>query len=136
MDPRSRATFLALMLAQAAHSVEEFVFRLYDVFAPARFLSGLVSSDLGRGFALLNAGIVVFGFWCYAAWVRPGHPWARAIAWSWACLELGNGIGHSLLALARGSYFPGVATAPLLLGLSIALMRRLGATSGRASGLE
>jgi len=63
------------------------------------------------------------------------HPWARAIAWSWACLELGNGIGHSLLALARGSYFPGVATAPLLLGLSIALMRRLGATSGRASGL-
>jgi hypothetical protein len=57
---------------------------------------------------------------------------ARAVAWSWACLELANGLGHSLLTVARGSYFPGVATVPLLLGLSIASMRRLAATSPRA----
>ena len=30
-------------------------------------------------------------------------------------LELGNGIGHSVMALSRGGYFPGVATAPFLL---------------------
>jgi hypothetical protein len=30
MDRQSRAAFLALIVAQAAHSVEEYVFRLYD----------------------------------------------------------------------------------------------------------
>ena len=51
MGSRGRTAFLALIAAQAAHSTEECVFRLYDVFAPARFISGLFSSDLARGFA-------------------------------------------------------------------------------------
>jgi len=33
--------FLALIVAQAAHSIEEYVFRLFEVLAPARFISGL-----------------------------------------------------------------------------------------------
>ena len=40
-----------LILAQAAHSTEEYVFRLFDVFAPARFVSSLVSDNLAVGFA-------------------------------------------------------------------------------------
>jgi hypothetical protein len=44
-----RAGFLILILTQAAHSVEEYVFRLYDVLAPARFISGLFSADLPTG---------------------------------------------------------------------------------------
>ena len=118
VSPRSRWAFLALILAQAAHSIEEYVFRLFDVFAPARFVSSLVSSDLAVGFALVNAGLVLFGLWCYAARMRPDQPSARAFAGFWTVLEFANGIGHCALALSRGGYFPGVATAPMLLGLS------------------
>jgi hypothetical protein len=125
MDFRSRTAFLALIVVQAAHSIEESVFRLFDVFAPARFISGLLSSDPARGFAIGNIALVLFGVWCYVARVRPGLPSARGLAWAWALLELGNGIGHSAFALARGGYFPGVATAPLLLALSLYLIARL-----------
>ncbi len=121
MNPRSRRTFLALILAQAAHSIEEYVFRLYDVFAPARFISGLISEDLTLGFAIFNAGLVLFGLLCYVAWVRPGHSAARGLAWFWILLELVNGVGHPAIALARGGYFPGVFTAPVLLALSLYL---------------
>jgi hypothetical protein len=36
-----------------------------------------------------------------------------------------NGIGHPLIALLRGEYFPGVMTAPLLLAASLYLGMRL-----------
>jgi len=125
MDSRSRAAFLALILAQAAHSIEEYVFRLFDVLAPARFISSLFSSDLSRGFAIANIGFVAFGAWCYVARVYRGHPSGRRWAWFWALLELGNAVGHSVFALDHGGYFPGVGTAPLLFGISIYLMARL-----------
>ena len=57
MSPRSRWAFLVLILAQTAHSTEEYVFRLFDEFAPARFVSSLVSDDLTAGFALVSAGL-------------------------------------------------------------------------------
>ena len=125
MDSKSRSAFLALILAQAAHSIEEYAFRLFDVLAPARFISSLFSSDLARGFAIANAGLVLFGAWCYLARVRHGRPSARRLAWFWALLELGNGLGHCAFALAYRGYFPGVVTAPLLLGISVYLIARL-----------
>ena len=130
-SPRSRWAFLALILAQVAHSIEEYVFRLFDVFAPARFVSGLVSNDLAFGVALINAGLVAFGLWCYFARVRSGHPSGRAFAWFWAGLEFVNGIGHSALAISSGGYFPGVATAPVLVGVSAYLSFKL-STAARA----
>jgi hypothetical protein len=42
--------FLFLILTQAAHSIEEYVTRLYQVFAPARFVSSLISNNLALGF--------------------------------------------------------------------------------------
>ena len=127
MDARTRGTFLALIVAQAAHSVKEYRFRLYDVFAPARLVSGIFSDDLRAGFALGNVLMVLFGTWCYAARVRPSHRSARAFAWFWSLLEVGNGIGHIFFALVRQSYFPGVATAPILLGIGSYLCTRLSA---------
>ena len=115
MERKGQVVFLLLILAQAAHSVEEYVTKLYEVFAPARFVSSLVSANLGVGFVVFNAGLVGFGLWCWAVPVRSGWPAARGLAWFWVILELGNGIGHSVLALSRRAYFPGVATAPLLL---------------------
>jgi len=115
MERRRRNAFLLLVLAQVAHSVEEYLTRLYEVFAPARFVSSLVSSDLAVGFLVVNATLVAFGLWCLAFPVRLQWPAARGLAWGWALVELANGSGHVLLAISRGGYFPGAITAPLLL---------------------
>ena len=125
MDSRSRFAFLILVVVQAMHSVEEYVFRLYDVFGPARFVSGLVSNDLRTGFAVVNMGLVALGIWCYLARVRPAHVSARSWVWPWLVVEGVNGIGHPVIALERGEYFPGVLTAPLLLATSLYLGIRL-----------
>ena len=119
------APFAGLILAQAAHSVEEYTGRLWETFPPVRLVSGLVSSDLGRGFLIANVVLVGFGAWC-ALWpVRRGWPAAVALAWGWAVVETMNGIVHPAWSLLQGGYTPGVATAPLLLVLALWLGRRL-----------
>jgi hypothetical protein len=125
VDTRAPTAFGLLIAAQAAHSVEEYVYRLYDAFAPARFVAGLFGRDLATGFAIANLLIVLFGLWCYVARVRRGHPSSTAYAWGWTAVEAVNGCGHLLFAAVRGGYFPGAATAPLLLGLSLYLGARL-----------
>ena len=125
MDARSRTTFLLLIVAQAAHSVEEYVFHLYDVFMPARVISSLFGSDLAFGFAVFNVALVLFGVWCYVARVRPAHPSVRQWVWPWVIVEASNGIVHPAVALGRGEYFPGVITAPVLLVLAFSLGSRL-----------
>jgi hypothetical protein len=122
MEVRLQRIFLALILAQAAHSVEEYALRLYDVLAPARYVSGLFGVDPQAGFAVVNTALVLFGLWCWWARVRPGRRSARALAWSWALLEIANAFAHVGLAVAAGGYFPGLATAPLLLGFGLWLV--------------
>lgn len=121
MDTRSRILFLVLILTQGLHSVEEYVFRLYDVFGPARYLSRLISDDPGTGFILANATLILFGLWCYVARIHSGHPSAYGWAWFWGIIELGNGANHFAIAVWRGGYFPGVVTAFPLLLLSLLL---------------
>jgi Protein of unknown function with HXXEE motif len=116
---RIERVFLFLIVSQAAHSCEEYFARLYDVFGPARFVASLISSDLARGFLIANMVLVLFGLWCWAVPVRRGWQLAPGFIWFWTILEIGNGAGHSVLAWSRGGYFPGVATAPLLLLCSI-----------------
>jgi len=55
--PAYSRAFLALILAQGAHSIEEYAFKLYEVFPPARLVSGLVSRDLATGFIAANAAV-------------------------------------------------------------------------------
>ena len=125
MGRRTRTAFLVLILVQAAHSTEEYVFALYDEFAPARFASELISSNPALGFALLNAAIVAFGAWCYLARIRPGRASAPGWMWPWVFVSLGNGVVHSTMAVLRGGYFPGVATAPILFVLAAFIAIRL-----------
>jgi Protein of unknown function with HXXEE motif len=122
---RIELAFLALILVQTAHSIEEYVTRLYDVFLPARFVSSLFSEDLRTGFVIANALLIAFGVLCWLIPVRRGWPTGHAVAWFWAILELANGTIHSGLALFRGGYFPGVFTAPLLLASGAWLWKRL-----------
>jgi hypothetical protein len=126
---RTQHLFLALILSQALHSVEEYLFRLYEVLAPARWLSGVLSLNPAIGFAIANTLLVSFGVWCYLARVRSAHPSGRSWAWAWTVLEGANGMAHLLLAADARGYFPGAATAPLLLGLSAALGLTLSRTA-------
>jgi len=120
---RFQTAFGALIVVQAAHSVEEYVGRLWESFPPARLLTGLVSQDLERGFLVINIALVAFGLWCFAWPVRQGWRHAAALAWFWVVVELINGVGHPLWSLRMGEYTPGVATAPVLLLLALYLAR-------------
>ena len=121
-----KLTFGALILAQALHSTEEIIFRLWETFPPARFISTAVSpADPERGFVVLNILLVAFGAWCFFWPVRREWPIAHSIAWLWVVVEIINGIVHPLWALRVGGYAAGVATAPILLVLALYLARQL-----------
>ena len=124
-DRRLAPLFTALVLVQAAHSLEEWAYGLYDVFPPAMFVSGLVARDRERGFVAINVALVAFGVWCAAVPVRRRWDSAAGFVWLWIGIELVNGIGHPLWSILQGGYTPGVATAPILLVLAIALARRM-----------
>jgi hypothetical protein len=119
--PRTKAAFAALVLAQTAHSIEEYVGRLWESFPPARFLTGLISSDRELGFIVINTALVAFGVWCLLWPVRREWPSAAALMWFWVVIETINGVGHPLWSLRQGGYTPGVLTAPLLLVLAVYL---------------
>ena len=125
MNLQTQTIFLLLIISQALHSIEEYVFQLWEVLAPARFISGLFSANLELGFCIANSTIVVFGLWCYFEPIR--HNWKNAsyFMWFWVLLELGNSIGHTFFAVSGAEYFPGVYTAPLLFVFSFLLLSRL-----------
>jgi hypothetical protein len=125
VDPRTINAFLALIVVQAAHSFEEWFFGLYDVFAPAHFVGGLVSTNISMGFAILNVVLIGFGAWCYVRRVRPGCESAYGWIWLWIFIEFGNGVVHTTMAVVRVGYFPGVVTAPFLFALALYLATRL-----------
>jgi hypothetical protein len=122
---RIEPVFVALIATQAAHSLEEWRYRLYDVFPPARLLSGLVATDRERGFVMINVALVAFGVWCVAVPVHRRWASAAAFVWAWVAIELVNGVGHPLWSFVQGGYTPGAATAPILLVLALILSRRL-----------
>lgn len=123
--PRVSAAFGALVVAQAAHSTEEVMGRLWESFPPARLVANLIADDPARGFLVGNLGVVTFGLWCWRWPIHRGWRGAVPLAWGWVTLEVVNGLGHSLWALSRWSYTPGVATAPVLLALAVLLARAL-----------
>jgi hypothetical protein len=118
---RIQLTFAALVVAQAAHSIEEYLGRLWESFPPAAFLTGLISSDRERGFVVINCALVAFGVWCLLWPVRKAWSIAPAFVWFWIVLGVVNGVGHLAWSLRRGSYTPGVLTAPVLLVLALYL---------------
>lgn len=114
----SRSTigaFAILIVTQAAHSIEEFVTGLYALLPPAALVSSLFASDPMTGFAIANALLVGFGVACWLVAFRNGGRVGRMLAVGWAILETANGLGHIVMAIGAGGYFPGLATAPFLL---------------------
>jgi hypothetical protein len=125
MTRQIRGMFAALVLAQAAHSTEEYLGRLWEALLPARVVSLAFSSNPQRGFLIVNAVIVAFGLWC-AVWpVRRDWRVARPLVWGWVVVEIANGILHSLIAFVMQRYVAGVITAPLLLVVALRLAHLL-----------
>jgi hypothetical protein len=128
-DGGFQGPFLLLILAQTLHSTEEYVFRLWEHLAPARYVAGLFGVPPPLGFILSNSLLVGLGLWCWLALVRPQRPSGRVVAWCWGVGELLNGLGHIALACGAGGYFPGLYTVPLLLGAGAWLVARLRRTA-------
>lgn len=128
-----RMTFAAIVLAQAAHSVEEYLGRLWESFPPAQFLTSVISQDPRQGFLVINISLVAFGVWCLLWPVRQGSRSAHGLAWLWVVIELINGMGHPVWSVTQGRYTPAVLTAPLLLILALymASQLRIGKTVDR-----
>jgi hypothetical protein len=125
MNRQGRIAFLALILAQAGHSVEEYFTRLYDVLAPARFVSGLISQNREVGFVIFNVALATFGLWCFFGPLLHGGRSAPALAGFWVGLELLNGCAHIAWAASAGAYRPGLGTAPILVIVASMLGWRL-----------
>jgi len=129
-----RTVFGLLIATQAAHSLEEYLGRLWEVFPPAAFLTGLVSSNREAAFIVLNIVLVGFGVWCFLWPVSRRWPSAPRFVAIWTTVEIINGLGHPLWSLLQGRYTPGVATAPILLLLALTLVwQSLGGRSARGS---
>jgi hypothetical protein len=128
---RIRTAFGGLVLAQAAHSIEEYLGRLWESFPPARFLTGLVSADRELGFIVINLALVAFGVWCFLWPVRRDWQSAEGFVWFWIVLETINGVGHPLWSMRQGGYTPGVLTAPVLLVIAVYLAFELGRRDAR-----
>lgn len=117
--------FLLLIISQTLHSIEEYLFELWEVFLPARYVSGLISNDLTLGFLVINVSIVLLGYWCYLFPVRKSWQSFPVIMLAWGLLESANAIGHLLFAIQQSGYFPGLVTAIPLLIFSCLLLSRL-----------
>ena len=131
---RVKLAFGAFVAAEAAHSVEEYAGRLWDSFPPARYLTGLVSSDHELGFIVINTALVGFAIWCLLFPVRKEWRSATVFIWIWIAVGILNGIGHLVWSLRQGGYTPGVVTAPTLLALAVYLVFQLTGVTGSPSG--
>ena len=123
MNGKVHLAFLAVVILQAFHSIEEYVGQLWENFPPATFLCGLISDGLEKGFLIINIGLFVAGLIVWWFVVKPNHAFAGFFIWFWIVIELINGVGHPVWSVMQNSYTPGLITAPLLFIAAIHLMR-------------
>ena len=131
MSQSCKFAFLALVLLQALHSVEEYAFKFYEVFPPAKLLNETLPGIARPGFIVFNMALVLFGLWCFFCRIEPGAASARRWAWVWVAIELYNGLGHPIWAVIVRGYNPGLATSPVLLVVAIFLALALRADGRR-----
>jgi hypothetical protein len=125
VNRKAKAAFAALVFVQALHSLEEYANGFFEIFPPARMIEGMLPGFARPGFVVFNLLLVAFGVWCLVRPVFGDWPSARRWTWVWVAIELYNGIGHPVWALATRTYNPGLYSAPLLLGLAIFLALQL-----------
>ena len=124
MNKKIRVIFLLIALLQGLHSIEEYYGELWDVFPPANYICGLVSNNPENGFVIVNISLFIL---LMLTWLTTfsKNVTAKPLLWFWVILELINGIGHLVWGIIERSYVPGLATAPVLLVLSLITMKLL-----------
>ena len=128
MSKKIKIAFLLLVLVQAAHSIEEYYGKLWEVFAPAKFITSVISDDHARGFVILNTALFIAGMLIWLAIVG-NYPSAIIPVRVLTILEIINSVVHSVWAVVEGNYVPGVATAPILFILALYLVKQLTKTN-------
>ena len=125
MNSRIRLIFLLLIIAQAFHAVEEYFGRLWEVYAPAKFICNLISSNPRTGFLIINIFFISFSllYWWSLALRKSKSP--PEFIWLWIVLEIINIIGHISWTLYEKAYTPGIITAIVLLVVVSSLFRQL-----------
>ena len=128
MNQKIKIAFLLLVLVQALHSIEEYYGKLWEVYAPAKFITSLVSRDLEEGFVIINVALFIVGMLIWYAVARDTSS-AIVPVWVLTIMEIINSIGHSVWAIMERDYVPGVATAPVLFILAVYLLLQLTKTN-------
>ena len=131
MERRNKIVFLILVIAQGLHSIEEYIGRLWEVFPSTKLVINLVSGNPESGFIIINVSLFIFGIWCYLVPVKREYSFSHGLVWFWIVVEIINGIGHTVWALYKRAYVPGMATALLLLIISVYLSCNLLKTTSR-----
>lgn len=127
--------YLALGLAQAAHSVEEVLTGLWKNM-PA--VSGWLHARLPfvpvmhwsvEGFAAANLVIVAL-LLAFSPFVFQYRSWVLRIVRIVAVVEMLNGLIHIIPAVARGGYWSGCVSAVFLFGIGLLLLIKMGNSHG------
>jgi hypothetical protein len=121
MNSRIRLAFLALIILQAIHSAEEFIFRFYETFPPMRLIYQDVSDLAKPAFVISNVLLFCAGMICLYYWVQPARKGARTVIWVWITIEAFNVIVHFVWAVLIRGYDPGLATVILFVPVLIYL---------------
>lgn len=125
--------YLALGLAQAAHSIEEVLTGLWKNLPAA---TSLLHARLpfvpvlhwsAEGFAAANLGIVAL-LLGLSPFVFQHRPWALKTIRVVAVIEVLNGLIHIVPALIKGGYWPGSGSAVFLLGIGLFILIKMGRT--------
>ena len=116
--------FATLVVCQAAHSIEEATFGLYELLPYFTWIDTPIPGGARVAFIVGNAAFVLFGGWCYFARVKPGAPSAGGWVMLWVVIEIFNGVLHPSWSLTAGEYIPGTGTAPVLLLVALWLLWR------------
>jgi hypothetical protein len=127
MNSKIRLAFLSLVILQAIHSAEEFIFRFYEKFPPMRLIYQDAPHLAKPAFAISNALLFCAGLLCFYYWVRPARKGAQTVVWVWIILEAFNVVAHFVWAVLIRGYNPGLATVilfvPVLIYLSYSMRR-------------
>jgi hypothetical protein len=118
--------YLALGLAQAAHSIKEVLTGLWR-WMP--LLSAALHNQLGwtpvlvmPEYTFIIANMIIITLMIgFSPIVFLNHTWAWTIATIVAVIETVNGVGHVSMALARHTYFSGCITGVALVLFSVPL---------------
>src|SRR2546423_15685569 len=108
MNRKIQSAFLLLVIVQAIHSVEEFIFRFYERFPPMTFIYQNAPQLARPAFAISNALLILIGLICFYYWVQPARKGATAVVRIWIIIESLNVVAHIVWAALIGGDNPGL----------------------------